>query len=1036
MPDRIKLQLDKNKLSLAPGDSAEVNITLTNRGDVVDAFAVSVLGLDASWYALSTEEVRLFPKYSSEVILTLRPPKGGGALAGGYSFSVLAVSQDNPLESASEVVTILLSATGGLTLGLEPARIVGREGLYALILTNAGNSEVSTVLEASDPDEGMRYTLGTPKTLPVQDVDKSAPRPPLGKAEVMREGRIEHELEVPVGSVVTVPLLVKLRKRIWVGKGRAVELPFVVGAHPPGVEWEPSEAKKASGVLAYKPVFRALAGLPLSMQRALGVLFLLVVLALLVGLAIAGSNTLGQNNAANANASATQTAQAEAAQKTATAAALSAAATQTANAANAHATETALAGVEDTDSSGGLAFQNNFRLRLPQGGDGASNTQPDFVWDVTSAQDVKINQATRQLVIPNLETSRLVDYSLQATGSNYVLTNTSSLLFLRPPRVELFSGDPITVTLGQTTTLSWRVKSASAGLVDGATADLGPQGSGQVVELPTMTHRYILCASNQAGSACRSVKIWVLEGGDSGFGPSTDRTLCVPTTVNVTIKNGTFDLKNLVVTTGSALRWVNKDQADVTFSGSSALPGPSSGIGSFTVAIPPGTAYQRTFSTPGTFTYRIGAGPGQAGIVKVVAPCTATPTGTPTPTRITTPGVSTATGTRTAITSSTPTGSTSPTRTSTTTSTPTATSTLTLTLTPSPTGTAPRGTVRTPTRTYTYTHTATRTNTATYTYTLTPTLTMTYTPTPTYTPAGNAYLGIAPVVGAGPCVAPGNGGTTYVGCSFTLDLVLYPGSQDPRTQWSYMTFTNQLLQNTIIGSTQAGSCVPITTVTGIHYVFDIELQNQVCNGPAPCSFGGTTVAPGSIAYGSRASQPCFEGCESITVAEINLCAFAPGRATIHWQFSPPAPSSRDTRILDSQGVRVNDPRLFTSDYVINIADSTPVPVRSITPGIINSFGLLAAIDARSNEVMPLLSDLMTTSSAEASRPPLSPASARWPKGSPMQQPSLRTSMSATSTPGAAESFGPDLQIFSVALILIGAIMLIITALMHIRTLER
>ena len=60
-------------------------------------------------------------------------------------------------------------------------------------------------------------------------------------------------------------------------------------------------------------------------------------------------------------------------------------------------------------------------------------------------------------------------------------------------------------------------------------------------------------------------------------------------------------------------------------------------------------------------------------------------------------------------------------------------------------------------------------------------------------------------------------------------------------------------------------------------------------------------------------------------------AVAPGQATFHWQFSPPAPRTRDTEIVIITSQLVENPALY-SDYEINIAGPTYTPTPTYTPG--------------------------------------------------------------------------------------------------------
>jgi hypothetical protein len=191
----------------------------------------------------------------------------------------------------------------------------------------------------------------------------------------------------------------------------------------------------------------------------------------------------------------------------------------------------------------------------------------------------------------------------------------------------------------------------------------------------------------------------------------------------------------------------------------------------------------------------------------------------------------------------------------------------------------------------------------------------------------DAYMQLVP--GApGNCPAPPNGGTTNVGCRFTLQLMVNSGSSNSVSlQQSYLSFTYKLLQNAAVSSIGSG-CVLTNIVTPDTSSFEAILQNEVCNGPDPCIFHGVTIDPGSIAYASTTFGSGRGG--TFLVAQIGVCATAPGRAVLHWQFSPPAPPERSTGIMDGSGW-MHNPELF-ADYVINIEDVTSTPQPTVTPG--------------------------------------------------------------------------------------------------------
>ncbi len=175
---------------------------------------------------------------------------------------------------------------------------------------------------------------------------------------------------------------------------------------------------------------------------------------------------------------------------------------------------------------------------------------------------------------------------------------------------------------------------------------------------------------------------------------------------------------------------------------------------------------------------------------------------------------------------------------------------------------------------------------------------------PTITPiTGDAFAHFAP---AGPV-------TVMVGDKFTLDLMVNSGSSNVNAAQSYMTFTNSIIQN--VSASQPG-CVLTSTASPDALVFDVVLQNEICNGPNPCNFRGVTISPGSIAYASGAlANPSAHG--DFRVARIAFCASAVGDAVIHWQFAPPAPITRDSQVRDEANNAVSNRNLYV-DYVVHV----------------------------------------------------------------------------------------------------------------------
>jgi hypothetical protein len=176
-------------------------------------------------------------------------------------------------------------------------------------------------------------------------------------------------------------------------------------------------------------------------------------------------------------------------------------------------------------------------------------------------------------------------------------------------------------------------------------------------------------------------------------------------------------------------------------------------------------------------------------------------------------------------------------------------------------------------------------------------------------PCDTAYVSLVPDQGA-----PANGGTTTVGDRFVLDLVAHTGKGNVTAAQSYMNFTYSNLQ---VANPSGADCVPSATVTSDPTMFDTELQNEVCNGPEPCTLRGEKVAAGSIAYAAGVLNRCPKGCSGdIRMAQIVLCATKAGDATIKWQF---APQNRQTLLVDDAGATMSQQACY-ADYKFSIKD--------------------------------------------------------------------------------------------------------------------
>src|SRR5687768_2686632 len=158
---RIGIEASTNEVNLAAGEGATVQLTIKNAGYVVDAFDLTVRGLNPTWYTIVPERLSLFPHASGSATLQIKPPvEQANVLAGDYAFEAIATSRDVPGESGVVPMRLWLAAIGDLSIGIEPQRIVARKGTFRLQLTNDGNRERPIVMRPSDPEGKLDFSFG------------------------------------------------------------------------------------------------------------------------------------------------------------------------------------------------------------------------------------------------------------------------------------------------------------------------------------------------------------------------------------------------------------------------------------------------------------------------------------------------------------------------------------------------------------------------------------------------------------------------------------------------------------------------------------------------------------------------------------------------------------------------------------------------------------------------------------------------------------------------------------------------------------
>ncbi len=193
MLSHVSVEVTPKAVQLNAGDTATVTITVANTGPLVDAFQVSVDGLDRSWYQITAPAMRLDPNSRATASLAIKPPKACATTAKSYPVVVRVESNRNAGQDQLVPVEMTVLPFYDFAMALRPQKISGPRGVYQLNLNNQGNAALNIGLTGTDPEELCRFQFDPqrPNVLPCEQKDvrlvvTPLKRPMLGRPKAYR----------------------------------------------------------------------------------------------------------------------------------------------------------------------------------------------------------------------------------------------------------------------------------------------------------------------------------------------------------------------------------------------------------------------------------------------------------------------------------------------------------------------------------------------------------------------------------------------------------------------------------------------------------------------------------------------------------------------------------------------------------------------------------------------------------------------------------------------------------------------------------
>jgi hypothetical protein len=467
--DRVDVSVSPDSVTLEPGGHAEVTISLTNQGTVVDEFQLTVEGADPAWITLRTPSVRLLPGAHGLLAFAVDIPDHGDVVANTYPLRLRLGSSVVPQDPTLIDLPLQVAAVGGLDLVLRP-QLVHSHGWaqYRLHMRNAGNAPHVVDLSLKDPEGELESRL-------------ALDRVPLDPQEARQVG-----------------VNVRRRERPLIGPPQSTS--FTIAAVRAGQDVDAADQVLASatGSLVYDAPLAFLAPFPLWVRTLVAGLLALA-LALLAATWLLGSH--GVQLPFTATPTPVPTVEPTLEPTTSVVAPPAGESTPPPQSSTPATTPAASAPAPPTISQ--------YELSVPDDGQ-PGEFQLD--WQVDRADTVTIagqpEASTGTLTLTKPEGGQ---YELVATNAGGTTRKSIGVVIMHPPEIEKFDASPTQVPAGGTTTLSWVVKRGDRVELNGQ--PVAPDAGTLDVQPTATDNTYTLTVENELGPVQQTVTV--------GVGPSS-----------------------------------------------------------------------------------------------------------------------------------------------------------------------------------------------------------------------------------------------------------------------------------------------------------------------------------------------------------------------------------------------------------------------------------------------------------------------------------------------------------------------------------
>lgn len=156
----LSATLNSPLLTATPGDSASCDIVVRNTGQVVDQYALGLLGDVQQWATVDPPVLNLYPGMAGTARITFSPPKSSKVHAGIVPWGLRVASREDPHGSRVEEGQVEVLPFEDVHAELVPHVSSGRRSArFDVAVDNNGNQPMDVELFAEDVADRLRFRL-------------------------------------------------------------------------------------------------------------------------------------------------------------------------------------------------------------------------------------------------------------------------------------------------------------------------------------------------------------------------------------------------------------------------------------------------------------------------------------------------------------------------------------------------------------------------------------------------------------------------------------------------------------------------------------------------------------------------------------------------------------------------------------------------------------------------------------------------------------------------------------------------------------